>query len=464
MTSTISHLITWTLIHSLWIGAAMLILTRIVSLVNVKSKTRSIVRMGALLIFILTNLCVFAYKLHTKADAGILQIAYHEPFIGTELNVGIEAAEQWISMNSMLINTAWLIGMLLSLASYYMGFWRLHKIRLSSHVCEDNCIIRLINDIKRKLKIKYHVEVRISSFINSPITVRWLKPIIYVPIGFATGFSEQEIESILFHEMAHIKRKDYLVNLILAALKTLFFFNPFVLIIIKDLRSDMEFACDDLVIESNSKMVYIHALLKLQELRFSNTLGLAARQNNSEFKKRINKMMNTKMDNSNGQQRLMPGLMVGLFLIMAIMSSAFMNSEELHNEVKISIEEEFPQAQDTIRASTYTELKQKLSEVSKEDLSTTVLMMNGKEVKLVIKAMDGALAKADEMMKEIKTELVNDGILNENQPRLKLMFQYSDLLNGKEVLGDKYPKYKKIFNTYFPVYDSYATTRIFKLD
>ncbi len=70
----------------------------------------------------------------------------------------------------------------------------------------------------------------------------------------------------------------------------------------------------------------------------------------------------------------------------------------------------------------------------------------------------------EKMMKHIRKELIKDGILSEENSKVKLMFQYSDLLNGKVVLGDKYQKYKKIFNDYFPKYDSYATTRVFKFD
>ena len=66
------------------------------------------------------------------------------------------------------------------------------------------------------------------------------------------------------------------------------------------------------------------------------------------------------------------------------------------------------------------------------------------------------------MMEEIQTELIADGLLNPNRPKMTLMFQYSDLLNGEANLGKHYEKYKAIFNRYFPKYDSYACTRVFR--
>ena len=103
----------------------------------------------------------------------------------------------------------------------------------------------------------------------------------------------------------------------------------------------------------------------------------------------------------------------------------------------------------------------KLAELGYEKSAHYVYFVEGKQIK-VIRAVDNALDKADEMMEEIRAELIKDKLLREDRPKMTLMFQYSDLLNGKANLGQHYEKYKAIFNRYFPKYDSYATTRIFR--
>ena len=74
-----------------------------------------------------------------------------------------------------------------------------------------------------------------------------------------------------------------------------------------------------------------------------------------------------------------------------------------------------------------------------------------------------AIKKGKMMMEEIHNELIKDQIVNEDRKRVVLMFQYSDILNGKSTLGRHYDKYKGIFHKYFPGYDTFATTRAFSL-
>lgn len=81
----------------------------------------------------------------------------------------------------------------------------------------------------------------------------------------------------------------------------------------------------------------------------------------------------------------------------------------------------------------------------------------------VAKAYNMMRQQADSMMNEIHTQLISDGVLNENRKRIILMFQYSDILNGPSTLGKHYVKYKAIFQRYFPGYDTFATTRAFSL-
>lgn len=459
MLSSMSYLLTWTLIHSLWIAAAAMILARVGAAVVVKPHLKGKIRLFSLVAFLTTTSIFFLWKMELKP------VGHYGIYLSEEASFeiieasGIQQVERWISSNSQLISLVWLTGSIFSFIRYYVGFYQISRIKQFSQTCTHEAILAMVKKIKDQLSIRSKVEIRISSLINSPLTSGWLKPVIYLPIGMTTGFSIEEIDTILHHEMVHIKRRDYLVNLILASMETLFFFNPFVLVMIKDLRSDMEYACDDHVIEHNNKVTYVHALLKLQELRLSNSLGLAAKGNNSEFLKRINKMMN-KTNNSNEKSKLIPGLIICLFLAASIMGSAFISKAEPKESVMHS-STDLIQSQDTIRAATLQELKQKLEGFDRAKIASTVFIADGKVVPVV---SGENLEKGETMMNHIKKELVRDGILSEENKRVKLMFQYSDLLNGKEVLGDKYPKYKKIFNSYFPTYDSYATTRVFKFD
>ena len=114
-----------------------------------------------------------------------------------------------------------------------------------------------------------------------------------------------------------------------------------------------------------------------------------------------------------------------------------------------------------MKAESWDEIKRYLEGKDSTELAKVVIMKDGKPVKFV-RGVNNALAKSKEMMEEVQRELVKDGILNENKTKITLMFQYSDVLQGERTLGKHYEKYKAILNKYFPVYDSFATTRVFR--
>jgi hypothetical protein len=117
--------------------------------------------------------------------------------------------------------------------------------------------------------------------------------------------------------------------------------------------------------------------------------------------------------------------------------------------------------QDTLRFTDRSTMQAKIRELGTDGLKGKTLILNGEHIR-VIADSNGSLKKAEKMMEEVQSELMKDDILNENKTKITLMFQYSDVLNGKSALGDKYEKYKDILNKYFPGYDSFATTKVFR--
>ena len=286
------------------------------------------------------------------------------------------------------------------------------------------------------------------------MTVGILKPIIYFPTGLISGFTSEELDTILRHELTHIKHHDYLINTILVIIETLFFFNPFVLVMIGDLRREMEYVCDDEVIQVHNEFAYSRALMKLQEITISNQVAMAAKGNNSEFKNRIERMIYP------NKTKFSPKAGIAILLFATILvSSAFVGNATPERAMVDVLEQDVKQ--DTLKAKTLKEVKALLLNKDSAELANTLVLVDGKPIKL-IKGNSNALKKADKMMKEVQKELVKDGLLNEHKTKITLMFQYSDVLQGEKTLGKHYEKYKAILNKYFPVYDSFATTRVFK--
>ncbi|MFZ5979960.1 MAG: M56 family metallopeptidase, partial [Candidatus Zixiibacteriota bacterium] len=96
----------------------------------------------------------------------------------------------------------------------------------------------------------------------------WVKPIVLIPAAALGGLSSEELEMIIVHELAHIKRHDILINYLQTVLETLFFFNPAVWYISRLIRIEREHCCDDAAVTiTGDKMKYVKALANLEELR-----------------------------------------------------------------------------------------------------------------------------------------------------------------------------------------------------
>lgn len=119
-----------------------------------------------------------------------------------------------------------------------------------------------------QLRIGQAIQLMESGIAKVPMIVGHLKPVILVPIGMLNSLPANEMEAILIHELAHIRRRDYLVNLLQGLMEILFFFNPAVLWISQLIRTERENCCDDLAIaQSRNKANYIRAMVSCEEYK-----------------------------------------------------------------------------------------------------------------------------------------------------------------------------------------------------
>ena len=193
------------------------------------------------------------------------------------------------------------------------------------------------------LRYTSNIKVGFSSQIDAPITFGWLTPIVLLPIAICNQLTTKEMETILIHEIAHILRKDYLVNIIISLNQTILFFNPFSILLNKEMSLQREIACDLVVIKNNPKKVeYMNALLKIAEHvnnRISNstslTMGIFGSQ--SELLKRIQYFNN--ISNHSSKQlilKLSLGVVLGCFIFISTGPTTNTN-----NNVPIAIKANF---------------------------------------------------------------------------------------------------------------------------
>lgn len=133
-------------------------------------------------------------------------------------------------------------------------------------------------NLAEQLGISRQVKAVLSMQVDTPQVIGVLKPVILVPFACLTNLTTEQLEAVLLHELVHIKRNDYLVNLFIASAEILFFFNPFVKQLINAIRKEREYSCDDMVVQFQYQpQQYAAALLTLEKNRTAPvTFGIAA--------------------------------------------------------------------------------------------------------------------------------------------------------------------------------------------
>ena len=134
------------------------------------------------------------------------------------------------------------------------------------------------------LSIKKDVRIWLSDLVDTPLTIGFWKPVILLPLAAINHLSIEQTETVILHELYHIKRNDYAVNLLIALLDLLLFFNPFSRLLTDIIKKERENSCDDLVLQFRyDARTYVKALLLLEENRVSQPLLSVAATGKNRF-------------------------------------------------------------------------------------------------------------------------------------------------------------------------------------
>ncbi len=276
----------WTLLHFCWQAAAIALVYRIVDLA-LPGKARSNVRYGlalaALLSMFVVSLATFVYE-KTRAANGVAmlvpQVAQQlrdevsmMPAVGaglmTHTGQRIDLAEyaaRWMPW----LDAAWLVGVLMLSVRTVGGWWLIRRLRRSGLAQVPESVLGSLTRLSQRMGVRRRIDLRISGRISGPLAMGVFRSLILLPASILTALNEEQLEVVLAHELAHIRRADYLWNILQSMIETLFFFHPAVWWVSNKLRQQRELCCDDAALACCSDpLVYATALLRLEEQRSS---------------------------------------------------------------------------------------------------------------------------------------------------------------------------------------------------
>jgi beta-lactamase regulating signal transducer with metallopeptidase domain len=203
----------------------------------------------------------------------------------------------------------------------YNNYLFVQKIKKEGIKKADLTYRLFVQKISGNLNISKKVRVYVSSIVRSPLTIGYLKPIILLPVASLNNLSVQQVEAVLLHELSHIKRYDYLVNLVISIIHTILYFNPFVKQFMKNIEAERESCCDELVLQFGyDKVSYAAALLSLEKAATASPhiLAIGATGKNSLLN-RIEKIVGMEKK-KRFQFSQLAGVLAALFCIIALNS------------------------------------------------------------------------------------------------------------------------------------------------
>lgn len=293
------HAMGWTLAHFVWQGCAVagLLAVTLVAMRRSTASARYMVVCGALLLMAalpIVTMLVICRSAHvdsvggSNADTGAIQVVPQpvalpihyssvrgtsnaspiaRPVSAADGHAWISAAERRFAASLPRCVAAWLLGVLVLSLRLMVGWARLRSVQGSADGLPSDWNSHL-NSMAQRIGVLRPVRLLAAVRVDVPCTFGWLAPIILVPVGAMSDLSPEQVRAILAHELAHIRRHDYLANLVQSMIESLLFYHPAVWWVSRQIRIERENCCDDIAADAcGSPMTYARALSKLEAMR-----------------------------------------------------------------------------------------------------------------------------------------------------------------------------------------------------
>ena len=259
------HRLGWTLIQFLWQGAVIASVFAVVRATvgrSLSSRGRYGLACGALALMVLAPLVTFA------AGAGVSGGVSARRLVPT---AGLDSF-----MPSLVV--VWSVGVLACSVRLLGGWLVTQRLRIAGVRPAPDDWQAMFEQLVRRLDVSQRVTLLVSSRVDVPIVVGWLRPVVLVPVGALTGLPTEYVTALLAHELAHVCRRDYLVNLLQRVAEALLFYHPAVWWVSGQIRVEREMCCDDMAVAAQGDpVVYARALAGLDASRAaSRALEMAA--------------------------------------------------------------------------------------------------------------------------------------------------------------------------------------------
>jgi beta-lactamase regulating signal transducer with metallopeptidase domain len=285
----------WTLLHFLWQGALVAALLSVARGLPGHRPGARFQYAAACLALAVMIAAPFATFLILSAPVSATTQINSVPAVGLAPDgagsTPLPSPTLWEQVSPYL-GIAWLIGMALA-SLRLLGAWTVAaRLRTRNAKPASPEWLPKLHALMQRMCVDRPVRLLVSSMVETPAVIGWLRPVILVPVGALAGLPAAHVEALLAHELAHIRRHDYLVNLLQSVAEAVLFYHPAVWWVSSRIRVEREHCCDDLAVQytGGNVLTYARALAEFESCRPAHAQAMAA--NTGSLPDRIRRLLN----------------------------------------------------------------------------------------------------------------------------------------------------------------------------
>ncbi|MEZ4772904.1 MAG: M56 family metallopeptidase [Bacteroidia bacterium] len=285
LTNILTEALGWTLLHSLWQGlVVMTALGILLTLMKGRSPESryyvSLLALGAMFAWIVAT---FFAQYNTISDQYFLagyaaewsgdfsEDFYAADGVSPEISFSLWSFSEKIRPFMPWISVIWAAGFMFFTVRWAGGLYHIHQLRSNGirPVAYDWQL--KVNKLSERLGLTRTITLYESFRVSVPIVIGHLKPVILLPVGMLNGISPAQLEAVIVHELAHVRRNDFAVNLLISLVESMLFYHPAYWWISSHIQAEREHCCDDLAVKyCGDPLSYAKVLADLEENRLEN--------------------------------------------------------------------------------------------------------------------------------------------------------------------------------------------------
>ncbi|REL37042.1 M56 family metallopeptidase [Thalassotalea euphylliae] len=325
--------LTMTLLHFLWQGLVIAGVLKIaLSLISVQ---RSRLRYGlsclAMGVNLLLPIATFNY-LFQPSNSSILSPTNSMPIAQFQHVLQQQHGVTWYSQSLdylPYLSVAWFVCVLFLTSKLLIEVTTTGRLARNQTIPTDPKLLARFSELAAQIGLNHTPRLVISLKAQVPMAIGWLKPVVLMPAQMLMGLNQAQLEMLLLHELAHIRRYDYLVNFLQTLIEILLFFHPAVIWVSKQMRQEREYCTDDIAVaHCGNAVAYAHTLADTASLcqshhcqnhRHETIPAMAVAASGGDLKARVVRLVDHSCTNEQAPGRLLAALVIiGSLLVLSI--------------------------------------------------------------------------------------------------------------------------------------------------